>query len=116
MCFKEFIMPDKKKLIAPIAVAAFFLLMILGKIIIPKNSVPSIFLYPFLFTLLLSIPLWPLLTPLDLWSSVAVWDSSGPTTGGFMITAIFWVIVSYLVSCLVVFLYRRKSHRKKKRR
>jgi hypothetical protein len=107
MDLKKLIFPSKEDLIAPVTVLSYFLLMIFLKAVIPQNDVPVFFVYIFLPVLVMSIPLWPFLKLMGLWSTTAVWDASGPTVGGFIATAVIWAVAVYIIVCVVEFLKRK---------
>jgi hypothetical protein len=107
MDWKKFFMPVRWNIIPAAVVMVYFILAILIQVLL--GSRPWMFIYIFIPALFLSIPFWPLLKVLGLWSSTAIWDSPGPTIGGFILVAILCSLLAYLASCLIVYLVSRRG-------
>jgi len=105
---KLFFKPTIAKVIAPIFFALFLLLVFTMHLF-------ASFLSEYAFVLIimsaywLTIPFAPLLGILDLWTSTTWMDSPGPTSGGFALSMVFWILLSYLLGCVISYFFKKKK-------
>lgn len=110
---KEFFRPTWGKLILPLIFV--FILISLLSIFIPTDNffIINFFALVFVVVFILGIPFRPILERLDLWETGPMYFdmAPGPSLPVLFLIPIFYTIVSYLISCLVVYIIKKLRKR-----
>jgi glutaredoxin len=104
---KEFLRPSWGKLISSIIfLVIFFLLPYLGLLL----KIRFIIIFWSIVMIIASFSLYPIIKALGLTTTSPIYFDAfgGPTMFGLFLIAFFWVTILYFVSCLVVYLRKRK--------
>ena len=105
---KEFLKPTWGKLTASlIFLLIFFLFPWLGILL----KIRFVIIFWLVIIAIVSLPLSPVMKALGLITTSPIYFdmAGGPTLFGLVFIGFFWIIILYLISCLVVYLKRRQS-------
>lgn len=109
---KEFFRPTWGKLTVPIIfLLIFFLLPLLGILL----KIRFVIIFWLIVIAIASLPILPIIKAAGLTTTGPVYFDAfgGPTMLGFLLIGIFDAIVLYLISCLVVYLKKRRKRKDK---